>query len=172
MSTSNMNVAEIFQTQREAVESEYRALNAAIAIAQMDPHSWSDLKKYREQLEQAKAGDDAEAVEYLVSAIAEVFERTDPAQSVSVEQWEASLAASPGGQEARAAAHAVGESFFKRYTDLKARAGFKTQRDVAEAAGLSVTTVQAIEARKTRPQAKTIQALARAFGVDASELAG
>jgi DNA-binding XRE family transcriptional regulator len=54
----------------------------------------------------------------------------------------------------------------------KARCNLTTIRAVAEVAGLSPTTVQAIEKQRVKPQFKTVQALAKAFGVGVEALAG
>jgi DNA-binding XRE family transcriptional regulator len=62
--------------------------------------------------------------------------------------------------------------FFKLYQQHKARCNLTTIRAVAQAAGLSPTTVQAIEKQRVKPQFKTIQALAKAFGVTPEELSG
>jgi DNA-binding XRE family transcriptional regulator len=61
-------------------------------------------------------------------------------------------------------------SFFDAYFAAKHKAGLSTQREVADAAGISPTTVQQIEARQVRPQFRTIEKLAKAFGVPVTDL--
>jgi len=53
---------------------------------------------------------------------------------------------------------------------LRAKSGFKTQQSVAKKSGLRRSYVAVIEAGEHFPQQKTLQKLAKAFGVDVSEL--
>jgi transcriptional regulator with XRE-family HTH domain len=53
---------------------------------------------------------------------------------------------------------------------MKSRSGLNTIRQVADAAGLSPTTVHAIERQGVKPQFRTLQALAKAFKVDVADL--
>lgn len=62
--------------------------------------------------------------------------------------------------------------FHRRYFELKARAGLSTIQEVARKAGISPTTVQAIESHAVRPQFRTVRKLADAFGVPVTELWG
>jgi DNA-binding XRE family transcriptional regulator len=62
------------------------------------------------------------------------------------------------------------KDFLKRYFSLKHSAGLKTQAQVAKAAGLGRTQVTVLESGEHMPQQKTLQKLARAFGVDVTEL--
>lgn len=62
------------------------------------------------------------------------------------------------------------ESFLKRYFSLRAKAGFTTQADVAKASGLARGYVAVVESGEHFPQQKTLHKLAKAFGVDVSEL--
>ncbi len=87
-----------------------------------------------------------------------------------LEDWQRELTAAPGGKAAAAELAAETEQFFRTYQRLKAQTGLTTIRAVAEAAGISPTTIQAIEKQRVKPQFKTIQALAKAFGVDPSVL--
>jgi DNA-binding XRE family transcriptional regulator len=156
-------LTESLQARHRAVQGEFCGLNAALAIAQMDPHSLDDLVCYLRDLEQAHRTGDEEAQEYLVEAIAEVFTRIDVSAVGDIGSWEASLAASPDGQAAVHQVEADAKRFLERYRDLKSRSGLKTQRDVAAAAGLSLTTVNAIEQGAVRPHFKTLEKLAAAF---------
>src|SRR6266567_3770998 len=62
------------------------------------------------------------------------------------------------------------KQFIKKYASLKAKAGFKTQAEVADATGLHRTQISAIESGKHIPQHKTLQKLAKAFEVDIADL--
>lgn len=146
---------------------------AAIAIAHMDPHAQEDLLCYIKDLREAQQRKDAAAIRYIVDAIRELLvhptyeqihsagrlddieREADPRWPVVKERGEEKLA-----------------SFFERYLHFKDATGLRTQQDVAKAANISLSTVQAIEGRKTRPQYKTVQALARAFGTTVNKLAG
>jgi DNA-binding XRE family transcriptional regulator len=62
------------------------------------------------------------------------------------------------------------KQFIKIYASLKAKAGFQTQAEIANASGLHRTQISAIESGKHVPQHKTLQKLAKALGVDIAEL--
>lgn len=62
------------------------------------------------------------------------------------------------------------QGFLKKYFSLKHKAGLKTHAEVAKAAGLGRTQVTVLESGEHMPQQKTLQKLARAFGVDVTEL--
>ena len=89
----------------------------------------------------------------------------------TVEQWDDRVAA---GDRAYATLKRKDEQrtqeFLKKYFSLRAKAGLKTQADVAKKAGLSRTHVTALEAGEHMPQQKTLQKLAEAFSVDVTDL--
>ncbi len=62
------------------------------------------------------------------------------------------------------------QRFLKKYFSLRAKAGLKTQTDVAKATGLARAYVAVLESGKHAPQQKTLQKLAAAFQVDVTEL--
>jgi DNA-binding XRE family transcriptional regulator len=64
------------------------------------------------------------------------------------------------------------QRFFEAYQRCKIKSKLTTIRQIAKAAKLSATTVQAIEKQRVKPQFKTIKALAAAFKVQVKELAG
>ncbi len=161
--------AEIEAEQRQA-QGRSSALSAAAALAQMDPHSREDLICYLQALTEAQAASDEEETRYLIKAIAEVFMIEDDAASPDLDAWEAEANRTPEGRNALQKNQKRSRSFLARYHELKAAAGLKTLRDVAKASGLSPTTVQAIETQSVKPQAKTIQALAKAFKVEVGRL--
>ena len=92
-----------------------------------------------------------------------------PAETVG--QWDERVAA---GNRAYATLKRKDEratqQFLKRYFSLRAKAGLTTQADVAKQAGLSRTHVTALESGEHTPQQKTLQKLAKAFGVDVTDL--
>ena len=62
------------------------------------------------------------------------------------------------------------QNFLKKYFSLKHKAGLKTQAEVGKAAGIGRTQVTVLESGEHMPQQKTLQKLAKAFGVDITEL--
>lgn len=61
-------------------------------------------------------------------------------------------------------------TFRKKYFTLRGRLGLETQEAVAAKSGLRRSYIAVIEAGDHFPQQKTLQKLAKAFGVDVSEL--
>ncbi len=88
----------------------------------------------------------------------------------TVEQWDDELAADREYAKLRQRDEARMETFLKKYSSLKHRAGFRTQAEVARAAGIGRTQIVVLESGKHMPQQKTLQKLATAFGVDVTEL--
>jgi DNA-binding XRE family transcriptional regulator len=88
----------------------------------------------------------------------------------TVEQWDDELAANREYAKLRQRDGARMETFRKKYSSLKHRAGFRTQAEVARAAGIGRTQIAVLESGKHMPQQKTLQKLATAFGVDVAEL--
>lgn len=152
------------------VADQSRALDAAVAIAQMDPHSREDLACYMKELSEAQERGDQDHVTYLVGAIVEVFASRTNHDAPDLDAWQAEGEHTPEGKRASERYDQESRRFVARYQHFKARANFQTIQQVADAAGLSPTTVQAVEAQRVKPQMRTIQALAKAFGVDVSEL--
>src|SRR6266436_3070686 len=62
------------------------------------------------------------------------------------------------------------ENFLRKYFSLKHQAGLKTQAEVGKAAGLERTQITVLESGEHMPQQKTLQKLAKAFGVDVTDL--
>lgn len=89
----------------------------------------------------------------------------------TVEQWRDRLAAGDRGHaKLMRKEKKRTQEFLKRYFLLRAKAGLKTQADVAKRAGLSRTHVTALESAEHTPQQKTLQKLAKAFGVEVTDL--
>ena len=89
----------------------------------------------------------------------------------SVEEWEEELKSKDAAYaKADAAAVKKTDAFLKTYFSLRAKAGLATQADVARKSGLSRSYVAVIESGEHIPQQKTLQKLARAFGVDVTAL--
>lgn len=89
----------------------------------------------------------------------------------NVEKWEEKLDASnPDFGKAKGKLERRREVFQKKYFSLRAKAGLQTQEAVAKKAGLRRSYVAVIESGDHYPQQKTLQKLAKAFGVDVAEL--
>ena len=89
----------------------------------------------------------------------------------SVEQWDARLKEeNPAYARADVAAKKKTAAFLKKYFAFRARAGLATQADVARKSGLARSYVAVIESGEHVPQQKTLQKLAKAFGVVLAEL--
>ncbi|MEI7767613.1 MAG: helix-turn-helix transcriptional regulator [Phycisphaerae bacterium] len=151
-------------------DQRHGALSAVVALVQMDPHARADLIVYLKALNEAQAAKDVQEQEYLLKAILEIMEVDGPEDGPDLAGWEAEAKATVAGR--RAAQELAGETqrFFAVYQRLKAQSGLDTIRKVARAAGLSPTTVQAIEKQRVKPQFRTLQALAKGFKVDAGVL--
>lgn len=88
----------------------------------------------------------------------------------TLEQFETQLSKTePQYAQADEADRQKSEEFLKKYASLKARAGLATQEDVAKKTGLSRSYIAVIETGEHKPQHKTLQKLAKAFGVDVAE---
>lgn len=121
----------------------------------------------------AAAHHDDRAMEIIEGYAQEVLgpsSESDP--SVAAEEVLARIEAVPGARAAIRRVEKAEQSFFDRYFAAKARSPHKTQRAVAKAAGVSPVTIQAIESRRIKPQFKTVEKIARAFGVPVAELLG
>ena len=168
-----IDIPESIRRRQQRAESKSDALNSAIAIAQMDPHSREDLICYFQALNECQAsGDGQDEVAYLIDAIAEVFSLPSDEKVPDIDEWTADVQKSPEGRKAAVELKKETGSFFARYHELKDAAGLRTIKEVADAAGLSPTTVQAIESQRVKPQVRTVQALAKAFGVGVGALVG
>ncbi len=62
------------------------------------------------------------------------------------------------------------KSFLKKYFSFRAKASLATQEAIAKKSGLSRSYIAVIESGEHLPQQKTLQKLAKAFGVDVGEL--
>jgi len=153
-------------------DKRHDALSAAAAIVQMDPHAREDLISYLKAFNEAQEAGDEQEQEYLAKAILEVFEINGSEDGPDIDSWEDEITSSVKGREAAEELRDETDRFFKAYQQCKTRSGLTTIRAVAEAAGLSPTTVQAIEKQRVKPQFRTIQALAKAFGVETAMLTG
>ena len=89
----------------------------------------------------------------------------------TVEEWDEELKSkdSAYANAVRAADYRI-KAFLKKYFSLRAHAALKTQQSVAKKSGLRRSYVAVIETGEHFPQQKTLQKLAKAFGVDVSEL--
>lgn len=147
-------------------DKRFGAFAASLAIAEMDPNAREDLISYLRAFNAAQAAGDKQEQEYLIKAVLEVFQVDGGDGGSDIDDWDAEVRSTPRGRRAAKELNRETERFFNVYRRLKAQRGLTTIRKVAQAAGISPTTVQAIEKQKVKPQFKTIQALARAFRVD------
>jgi len=162
--------------QREAVEPSLRALTAktaALTIAQMDPHMLGDLICYLNEFAKAQKENDPEDQQYIIEAIEELF--MPPHESAirnasTLDEFEAEILSIPAGRRVKQELDARNAAFLDNYRALKERSGLNTQAKVARRANLSLTTIQSIESGRVRPQFRTLQKLADAFGVSVNEL--
>jgi DNA-binding XRE family transcriptional regulator len=89
----------------------------------------------------------------------------------SIEDWDETLKSEDSEfAKARKTLDARRHKFQRKYFSLRAKAGLRTQREVAQKAGLRRSYVAVIESSAHLPQQKTLQKLAKAFGVDVAEL--
>ena len=89
----------------------------------------------------------------------------------TMEEWEGKMEAGDASfAKAKRKLERRREIFQKKYFSLRAKAGLQTQEAVAKKAGLSRSYVAVIESGNHYPQQKTLQKLAKAFGVDVAEL--
>jgi DNA-binding XRE family transcriptional regulator len=153
-------------------DKKHDALSATAAIVSMDPHARKDLICYIEALNEAQEAGDREEQDYVAKAILEVFQPSTIDSGVDLGAWESEIAASSEGREAKRRLDAETTRFFEAYRTGKQASGLTTIREIAKAADLSPTTVQAIEKQRVKPQYKTIKALAKAFGVRPELLTG
>lgn len=115
---------------------------------------------------------DAEEKANILRTLEEIS-RNEPLQlpTATVEQWEKQLASSDGEfSKASRKIERRRQKFEKKYFSLRAKAGLATQAAVAKKAGLRRSYVAVIESGNHFPQQKTLQKLAKAFGVDVTEL--
>jgi DNA-binding XRE family transcriptional regulator len=117
-------------------------------------------------------GTDPDEEENILRTLEEISaDRPVELPTESIEEWEGRLKATDlGYARADAAASKKTGAFLKAYFSLRAKAGLATQADVARKSGLSRSYVAVIESGEHVPQQKTLQKLARAFGVDVTVL--
>ncbi len=165
-----MNATANITKLKQHEDKRYEALSAVVAIVQMDPHGREDLITYIKALNEAQVTGDEQEKEYVMKAILEVFEIDGIEDGSDLDAWEEEAGASVAGKQAAKEIAQETDRFFARYQRMKSRSGLTTIRQVADAAGLSPTTVQAIEKQRVKPQFRTLQALAKAFKIDVAEL--
>lgn len=166
------DVIEKIKKSQRREEKKLGALSATYAILEMDPHAREDLITYIQAVNECVAAGDQEELAYLANAIREVMEVDGVEDGPDLDGWEEKVASSAQGRDAATELAAETESFFDAYQRCKVESGLTTIRTIAEAAGLSTTTVQAIEKQRVKPIFKTIKALAKAFNVDPKVLMG
>jgi DNA-binding XRE family transcriptional regulator len=115
---------------------------------------------------------DAGERENILRTLAEIVADADiKLPTETMEDFEAELTRTDAGFKAASAKEdEKAQRFLKKYSSLKAKAGLATQAEVAKKSGLSRAYVAVVETGQHRPQHKTLQKLAKAFGVDVTEL--
>jgi len=89
----------------------------------------------------------------------------------TIEDWDDKLAAEDREyRKLRRRDETRVQNFLRKYFSLKHKAGLKTQAEVGKATGLERTQVTVLESGEHMPQQKTLQKLAKAFGVDVTDL--
>jgi DNA-binding XRE family transcriptional regulator len=165
-----MSIIAKIAERKQKEDKHHGALSATLAIFQMDPNAREDLITYMAALNEAQKAGDEDEQEYLGNAILEVIEFNGDEDDSDLDAWEKSTTDTAEGRKAKEELQVETDNFFNAYQHYKANCGLTTIRAVADAAGLSPTTVQAIEKQRVKPQFKTITALAKAFGVRPEEL--
>jgi DNA-binding XRE family transcriptional regulator len=150
------------------------------------------FEKAEKAIRRPKIGDDEKArIAAIIELCFEYDRETDPEEKTnilrtleeisanealempqqSVEDWEdESKTSNKTYAKAERTAKRQIEAFLKKYFSLRARAGLETQAAVAKVSGLARGYVGVIETGEHFPQQKTLQKLAKAFGVDVTEL--
>ncbi len=164
---SNANRREIREAS-DRVKARQSAQTAAMRMLSLDDARWEAMSSFRVGYLIAREQGDEESMFEMVSYAVEVLQRAEglaDAQTVDAESidWD------PGVIEAVERSRAA---FFDSYVRMKEASGLRTQKQVSDAAGLSPATVQAIESRKVKPQYRTVEKLARAFGCSVTDLLG
>src|SRR6266446_6068208 len=119
-----------------------------------------------------KRESDPEERQNILRTLDEIV-RNEPIElpTQSIEAWDDKLAAEdPEYRKLRRRDGKRIQTFLKKYFSLKAKAGLKTQMDIAKATGIERTHVTVLESGEHMPQQKTLQKLAKAFGVDVTDL--
>ena len=124
------------EKRKQSVDKSHNAFSAVLAIAQMDPHSRTDLITYLKALNECQAAGDIEEQEYLADAILEVFQINAVDNGSDIDSWERDVKDSDEGRKAAKELQEETDRFFKAYLHHKARCGLSTIRAVAKASGL------------------------------------
>lgn len=167
-----MNLVRPIGPKKHRQDKRHDVLRAVAAFVQMEPRAREDLIAHLTALNAAQQAGDKQEQGYVVKAIREMFEVEADQAPIDLVGWERQITKSAKGHAAAAALRIENERFFRAYQQQKARRNLNTIRAVAQAAGISPTTVHAIEKQKIKPQFKTVLALAKAFKVSPETLHG
>jgi DNA-binding XRE family transcriptional regulator len=119
-----------------------------------------------------KRESDPEERKNILRALDEIA-RNEPIElpTETVEEWDNKLATEDREyRKLRRRDETRVENFLRKYFSLKHQAGLKTQAEVGKAAGLERTQITVLESGEHMPQQKTLQKLAKAFGVNVTDL--
>ncbi len=148
-------------------------MDAARRIAQLTDHEWRVLSRMRRRHVAALAAHDDETAEFTLDSIAGILFPPPAEERASLERMpEAALTPAHAPASAPERHESRQPTFIENYLRCKAASGLETYRQIAAKAGVSVTTVQAIEQLRVKPHFRTIRRLARAFGVEVEDLLG
>jgi DNA-binding XRE family transcriptional regulator len=167
-------------------------LHLGKAILDSHPHLSASLRQIEQSIQKAPAGEEEkERIDSIVQLCLTYTRETSDTErnnilrtleeicenaplelpKETIEEWEASLALQhPTFKEAKSRLEQRRQEFRAKYFSLRASAGLATQEAVAQKSGLRRSYVAVIETGMHLPQQKTLQKLARAFGVDVAKL--
>lgn len=159
----------------ERVRHEEFKLSVVKAILDLDPTGREELRTHIEALTEALLSQDTDSVAVITEAIEELFstDRYECEDGTDIDGWEHDLSSSKGElADAIRRRKAMNRMFIERYNEAKRNRGLSNQRQVAEACGISPTTVRAIESEQVAPQSGTLQKIAHGLGVSVPWLLG
>lgn len=156
----------------EAPRAQARGDEVLRAISACSAEQIRVLSVYLDSLAAARSEADEESTAFFMEAISDIFDPPPVGDDIDLTEIIQRAAATPEGRAIIDGFEADDRRFFERYLDLKSKSGLNTYRKIAKAAGISVSTVQAIEDQRIKPQFRTIEKLAKAFNVPVSALLG
>ena len=136
------------------------------------------------QNSQLSAGEKQERADDIKYAVEQVIEAMEvrkkefvdnhyvEIEEYDLEEWENELSSGEDGKISKEDLEKEIADFLKKYYSLKTKHGFETQQEVADLTGLDRRQISRLESGKVKPQFKTLQKIALAFGVDISDLIG
>ncbi len=99
-------------------------------------------------------------------------DRYEDPESISLDDYEAEVVSTPSGKSAAVQLDEEAKAFREAYFHHKQRLGLMTQEDVAQLTGIDRRQISALERGLHRPQFKTLNRLAKAFGIQVTQFMG